>query len=1547
MFRAKANGRVLRRGFWAMSLAVLAGALGLAACETDSGSGSPPENVGSAIDKLQVGPRLPHVNGDNEEGEGSFELEEQRLAGYVHRRAFPNDQISVSRHATALTQLAAMRVAQARPHFDPDAPPAPVGACDATCNEGQECLFGACRDHCGTGEFRCGGGLCTFRSADGCFCVPCDGPGGGGGPGGPGAPGCGWMPSGPTNVPGRVMALAFDPGDSNRLFAGTVGGLWLSGDQGRRWQRSRIGASTRLVSDIGFNTTTREIFVAMSDQAYRSRGDGVWSSPSGATDTFTKVSDGTVDMSSVYRVIAQPGVNGDVYVATTGGIFVGTRPAGTFTWTLLDGMNAVIDDMEITFTTTPPTVYAGVTSGTATFASGIWKHDGSGWAKRDGGITLGSTERVGLTLVTSSPQTLYARIATSTTTFDLYKTTDGAATNWQALPNAALAAQPLEGGGYPWYNTLLQADPNNANIAYFGNVLLYGTTDGGATWARVDLGTDPAFGLGIHADQHSMTFDPSNSRIVYAGNDGGIYKSTDTSAATWHWTTRAHGMQTTEFYRLTSQVAGAGLIAGGAQDNGTNITFGNRTWYEPGGCDGTDVASDASNSSTLYSHCNGSLFEIINPVPYTPGGNSAICAPAADGSCGCAACWVFPAGTTPNTTSIGRPVLVTADPTIGGTALMRGVSTTTPGQELVMKTTDGINWTTSLTPAGTSVSALAIAGSATNPKYYYVGATDATFNGVVYVSSDSGATWTSTSLGAAISRANAIAIDPVTPTRAFVASGAPGQLAQTTDAGATWTALTPVDAAHTMPAAAAVTGVAIDAPGNRLFAATDVGVFVGALSGANSVSWEPFDDGLPDGVDVNDIYLNPQTSTLFIGTWGLGGYHRSIAAGTCPSVELMVRDSVFDEGQAPTPSGLPDPEHPIADAARPPFYKPDDTTGGRVYFWESTDIRVDVPSLYNAAYQFSTVDHVEFESCPSSIASCPPWLLTHVDPRRGQLANVYVQMHNRGLAPASNVRVVAMYTDASAGVPPLPANFWTQTAVPGAPGCGALDESTGWKMVGCGSVAEVNQRVPEVKQFAWNVPAATAEHTCMLTIVDSADDPVTNTTTDTEAATIGDRHVAHRNLHVIDGPGAAPGTGGPAAGGSPSPGIPFSGLSTLYVPNRWNAANTHRVLLSRSGMEPTGRLSFLLPNGVAGSTPGLPPKCGVSATTTGAVTISLPRGMVAGSLALSADGMLDLGDRASVVGADGQAAPIADAGTGQLRVGVYAVTGSVSARGSVFLAERATVRGDVKYQGGLTRQNYVTVTGAVQQTGAFSPSDALSWVVQYPNTSNGDRNVNSGQVLSEAPGRFGTIQVNSGGKLRLSSGTYYLEALRIESTAVLELQQTSGPTIIYTRQGFTFRGTERTAAGSGTPELLVVAIGSSDVAVETPLIGSVIAPTAKLTLGGGTGRYRGSFFGRDVVVRPGIIVELRPSAAFQTLAACRALTSAEVAKATGAGLAPDQYSVGAVELYQNWPIPFGQRWKIGLRYDSGLGRTGTAGRFRVISLLGNTVKGGNTFLLRQ
>jgi hypothetical protein len=384
-------------------------------------------------------------------------------------------------------------------------------------------------------------------------------------------------------------------------------------------------------------------------------------------------------------------------------------------------------------------------------------------------------------------------------------------------------------------------------------------------------------------------------------------------------------------------------------------------------------------------------------------------------------------------------------------------------------------------------------------------------------------------------------------------------------------------------------------------------------------------------------------------------------------------------------------------------------------------------------------------------------------------------------------------------------------------------------------------------------------------------------------------------------------------------------------------------------MEKSGRLSFLLPTGVASGVSGLPPKCGVSATTSGAVAVSLPRGLVADDLALSANLHLELDDYVTVVDATGSAdVPVANAGTGEINVGAHAQLGSVFGAANVTLRDHSTINGNVSYGGALSEQSNVTVTGTASHVSTLSPADTFSWTVQYPATSSGSATIAPNAHQSIAPGRFGTYDVNQNAVLTLSSGTYYFDALTFESGSVLELKQSAGPTVIHTRQGFTFRGQERAAAGAATPpDVLVVALGANDVFVETPFTGTLAAPAARMTLGGGAGRYVGSFYAKELIVRPNIIVEKRLSQAWSKLAACRALTTQERTRATATGLATDLYAVSDTQLYQTWPISLGQSWTIGLRYESGTGRQGTASRFRVMSLQGNDVKGGNTFVLRQ
>ena len=300
-----------------------------------------------------------------------------------------------------------------------------------------------------------------------------------------------------------------------------------------------------------------------------------------------------------------------------------------------------------------------------------------------------------------------------------------------------------------------------------------------------------------------------------------------------------------------------------------------------------------------------------------------------------------------------------------------------------------------------------------------------------------------------------------------------------------------------------------------------------------------------------------------------------------------------------------------------------------------------------------------------------------------------------------------------------------------------------------------------------------------------------------------------------------------------------------------------------------------------------------------------------------------------------------------MSVGANANVGTVWSTGGVFLRSHAAVTGDVNLGGTLTRQDGTTITGRVNQTSALAPADVLSWSFTWPTTSGGNIDAQPNQVVTKAPGRFGAVSVKGTATLALSSGIYFVDALAFESGSKLLLDETSGPVTIYTRGGFTFRGVEQTVSGAA-PDVLVLATGTSPIVVETSFTGSIVAPSASLTLGSNGGAFAGAFHGKDVVVRSDVTITPRRSAAWAEVPACRALTPAEKTTATAQGLSPVLYPVLGREVKQGLPIPVGQTWKIGLRYDSGIQRQGTAGRFRVISLdAQGKVEGGSTFLLRQ
>lgn len=139
----------------------------------------------------------------------------------------------------------------------------------------------------------------------------------------------------------------------------------------------------------------------------------------------------------------------------------------------------------------------------------------------------------------------------------------------------------------------LAIDPTNTNIMYLatggGNDLLsaypvpsdgvYKTTDGGVTWVPSGLG----FTLNQNRVVHKVVLDPTNSQIVFAATNVGIFRSTN-AGTTWStvasfncWDLKFHPTNPTilyasgtAFYRSTNSGTSFTIVSSGVPTSGSN-----------------------------------------------------------------------------------------------------------------------------------------------------------------------------------------------------------------------------------------------------------------------------------------------------------------------------------------------------------------------------------------------------------------------------------------------------------------------------------------------------------------------------------------------------------------------------------------------------------------------------------------------------------------------------------------------------------------------------------------------------------------------------------------------------------------------------------------------------------------------------------------------------------------------------------------------------------------------------------------------------------------
>ena len=433
---------------------------------------------------------------------------------------------------------------------------------------------------------------------------------------------------GSAEMSGRIAAVAGvkEEGRTTLYVGSASGGVWKSVDGGSNFRPIFDRQAVQSIGAIAIDpSNSKNIWVGTGESWMRnsvSVGDGVYKSMDGG-DNWTNV--GLPHSEHIAKILVDPADGKTVYACATGSAFRDNPDRGVYktsdggnTWRkVLAGANDATGCAMLSINQAEPNVvYATMwdfrrqawTFRSGGMGSGIFKSTDKGehWSEINSSTAKGLPEkpygRIALTVAPSNPKVVYAMVESASSA--LYRSNDAGQT-WNKLDASQFMVWR------PFYFANLIVDPKDENKIFKVDLMLLVSTNGGKSFSNTSGST--------HGDLHDVWISPDNPNLVFAGDDGGLWRSQDGGSGWEHM----ENLPVSQFYHVSVDDDDPYHVYGGLQDNSAWVGassypggVANAQWENMSGGDGFWMWVDPTDSKYIYAESQGGALNRVDRVSH-------------------------------------------------------------------------------------------------------------------------------------------------------------------------------------------------------------------------------------------------------------------------------------------------------------------------------------------------------------------------------------------------------------------------------------------------------------------------------------------------------------------------------------------------------------------------------------------------------------------------------------------------------------------------------------------------------------------------------------------------------------------------------------------------------------------------------------------------------------------------------------------------------------------------------------------------------------------